>query len=98
MRIGLSVSSNLTWKLRIHSTAKHVLQELDFLSRACGFFVLSSTTYTQICPSLEHCYHVWGGAPKLHSLSSFDKVQSIAIRLINNPNLTKSLLPLSPRR
>ena len=38
-----------------------------------------------------------GGAPKC-TLRLLDKVQSKAIRLINNPNLTKSLQPLSHRR
>ena len=38
--------------------------------------------------------HVWGGALK-STLCLLDKVQSNAIRLINNPNLTKSLQPLS---
>ena len=41
--------------------------------------------------------HVWGGALK-STLCLLDKVQSNAIRLINNPNLTKSLQPLSHRR
>ena len=48
-------------------------------------------------PSLECCSRVWGGAPK-STLCLLDKVQSKAIRLINNPNLTKSLQPLSHRR
>ena len=52
---------------------------------------------SQINPSLEYCSHVWGGAPK-STLCLLDKVQSKAIRLINNPNLTKSLQPLSHRR
>ena len=52
---------------------------------------------SQIRPSLEYCSHVWGGVPK-STLCLLDKVQSKAIRLINNPNLTKSLQPLSHRR
>ena len=52
---------------------------------------------SQIRPSLEYCSHVWGGAPK-STLCLLDKVQSKAIRLINNPNLTKSLQHLSHRR
>ena len=47
--------------------------------------------------SLDYCSHVWGGAPK-SSLCLLDKFQSKAIRLINNPNLTKSLQPLSHLR
>ena len=95
-QLGLSLSSNLTWKSHIHSLAK----KLGFLARARGLFVSShllSIYKSQIRPSLEYCSHAWGGAPK-STLCLLDKVQSKAIRLINNPNLTKSLQPLSHRR
>ena len=98
-QLGLSFSSNLTWKTHIHSLAKHASQKLGFLARARGFFSSShllSICKSQIRPSLEYCSHVWGGAPK--STLCLDKVQSKAIRLINNPNLTKSLQPLPHRR
>ena len=99
-QLGLSLSSNLTWKTHIHSLAKHASQKLGFLARARGFFSSShllSIYKSQIRPSLKYCSHVWGGAPK-STLCLLDKVQSKAIRLINNPNLTKSLQPLSHRR
>ena len=99
-QFGLSISSSLTWKPHIHSIAKHASQKLGFLSRARGFFSSSQllTIYkSQIRPSLEYCSHLWGGAPK-SSLHLLDKVQSKTIRLINNPNLTKSLQSLSHRR
>ena len=50
----------------------------------------------QIRPSLEYCSHVWDGAPK-PTLCLLDKEEAKAIRLINNPNLTKFLQPLSHR-
>ena len=65
-----------------------------------GFFSSShllSIYKSQVRPSLECCSHLWGGAPK-STLCLLDKVQSKAIRLINNPNLTKSLQPLSHHR
>ena len=99
-QLGLSLSSNLTWKTDIHSFAKHASQKLGFLAGARGFFSSShllSIYKSQIRPSLEYCSHVWGGAAK-STLCLLDKVQSKAIRLINNPNLTKSLQPLSHRR
>ena len=99
-QLGLSLSSNLTWKTHIHSLTKHASQKLGFLARACGFFSSSHllTTYkSQIRPSLQHCSHIWGGAPN-STLCLLDKVQSKGIRLINNPNLTKSPQPLSHRR
>ena len=99
-QLGLSLSSNLTWKTHIHSLAKHASQKLGFLARARGYFSSShllSIYKSQIRPSLEYCSHVWGGAPK-STLCLLDKVQSKAIRLINNLYLTKSLQPLSHRR
>ena len=98
--LSLSLSSNVTWKTHIHSLARHASQKLGFLARARGFFSSSHllTIYrSRIRPSLEYCSHVWGGAPK-SILCLLDKFQSKAIRLINNPNLTKSLQPLSHRR
>ena len=84
----------------IHSLAKHASQKLGFLARARRLFSSSHllTIYkSQIRPSLEYCSHVWGGAPK-STLCLLDKVQSKAICLVNNPNLTKLLHPLSHRR
>ena len=99
-QLGLSLSSNLTGKAHIHSLAKHASQKLGFLARARGVFSTShflSINKSQIRPSLEYCSHVWGGAPK-STLCLLYKVQSKAIRLINNPNLLKFLQPLSHRR
>ena len=94
------MSSNLSWKTHIHSIAKHASHKLGFLSRARGFFSPSQLLIiykSQIRPSLEYCSHVWGGAPR-SSLHLLDKVLSKAVRLINNPSLTKSLQSLSHRR
>ena len=99
-QLGVSLSSKFTWKTHIHSIAKGASQKLGFLARARGFFSSShllSIYKSQIRPSIEYCSHVWGGAPK-STLCLLDKVQSKAIRLINNPNLTKSLQLLSHRR
>ena len=99
-QLGISVSSNLTWKPHINFIAKRASQKLGFLSRARGYF--SPSQLLTICksqnrPSLEHCLHIWGGATK-SSLHLLDRVQSKAIRLINNnPNLTNSLQSLSHR-
>ena len=98
--LGLSISSNLTWKPHIISIAKHASQKLGFLSRARGEFSpsqLLTICKAQIRSSLEYCSHVWGSAPK-SSLHLLDRVQSKAIRLINSPNLTNSLQSLSHRR
>ena len=75
-QLGLSVSSNLSWKSHIHSTAKHASQKLGFLSRARGLFSSSQllTIYKSwIRPFLEYCSLVWGGVPR-SSLHLLDKV------------------------
>ena len=98
-QLGLSISSNLTWKPHIHSIAMHASQKLGCLSRARGYFSppqLLTIYKSQIRPSLEYCSHIWGGASK-SSFYHLDKVQSKAIRLINNPRLTNSLQCLSHR-
>ena len=97
---GLSISCNLTWKPHINSIAKHASKKLGFLSRAHGYFSPSQllTIYKfQIRPSLEYCSPIWGGAPT-SSRHLLDKVQSKAIRLISNSNLTNCLQSLSHRR
>ena len=70
-QLGLSISSNLTWKPYIHSIAKHASQKLGFLSRALGYLShsqLLAIYKSQIQPSLEYCCHNWGGAPKFLSI------------------------------
>ena len=98
-QLGLSISSNLTWKRHINSIAKHASLKYGSLSRDRGNLSPSQllTIYkSQIRLSLEYCSHVCGGAPK-SSLHRLDRVHSKAIRLINNPNLTNSLQSLSHR-
>ena len=98
-QLCISISSNLTLKPHINSIAKHASQKLGFLSRARSYFSpsqLLTIFKSQIRPSLEYCSHIWGGAPKF-SLHLLDRVQSKAICLINNPNLTNTLQSLSHR-
>ena len=64
-----------------------------------GFLIFSPSIYIQVPnPSFFRVLLPrLGGAPK-STLYLLDKVQSKGIRLINNPNLTKSFQPLSHRR
>ena len=78
-QLGLSLSSNLTWKTHIHSLAKHASIYIQ---------VPNPSFFRVLLPRLELC----------SKSTLLDKVQSKAIRLINNPNPTKSLQPLSHRR
>ena len=108
MQAGYCISS-LPYLLRFHlislgNPISFPLQSMHLRNlaffRARGYFSPSQllTIYkSQIRPSLEHCSHVWGGAPK-SSLNLLDRLKSKAIRLINNPHLTNSLQSLSHRR
>merc|ERR1712002_881809 len=48
-----------------------------------------------IRPHMEYCSHIWGGSP---AVSLLDRVESKAVRLINDPSHTSSLDSLSLRR
>ena len=97
IQLCLSVSFYLICKPYIHFIAKHASQNFGFLSRARGFFSPSQmlTIYrSQIRPSLGYCSHFSGCGPKSY-LHLLDKLQSKAIRVINNSSLTKYLQSLS---
>ena len=99
MHLKSSVSAAAAILTTGSSKATCTSQKFCFLARARGFFSSShllSIYNSQIFPSLEYYSHVWSGAPK-STLCLLDKVQSKAIRLINNPNLTKSLQTISHR-
>ena len=73
------------------------LKSLVSSKEPAGFSHLLTIYKSRIRPSLEYCSHVWDGAPK-STLCLLENVQSKAIHLVNNANLTKSLQPLSHRR
>ena len=93
-QLGLSLSSNLTCKSYIHSTAKHASQQLGFLTRIHGFF---SSSYlliifkSQICPSIE------SGEALLKPLSVFLTKSSpkpfASSTILTSPNLS-NLFPI----
>ena len=60
-QLGLSISSNLTWKPHMDSIAKHASQKIGFISRACGCFSppqLLTVYKSQIRPTLVYCFHI----------------------------------------
>ena len=74
-QLGLSLSSNLTWKTHIHSLAKHASQKLGFLARARGFF------------SSSHLLSLWSVSPsscfpESYNLPSFEsKIDKLSFSL-----------------
>ena len=98
--LGLSFSSNLSWCSHIRSIARSAACKLGFLNRSKRFFTPDQrlTLYkAQVRPLMEYCCHVWGGAPQSH-LSILDRLQKKAIRIIDDPELTCSLISLQHRR
>ena len=96
--LGVNISSNLSWKYHITKLAKLASQKLGILFRCKNHFTpkqLLKLYVTMIRPSLEYCSHIWGSST--HS-SLLDRVESKALRLINDSTITSSLDSLSLRR
>ena len=60
-----------------------------FLSPEVALYLYKST----ICPCMEYCCHVWGGAPSCY-LELLDKLQKRICRIVG-PSLAASLEPLA---
>ena len=98
--LGLSISESLDWKQHISSISRAAACKLGFLFRARKYFTPSHLLIlykSQVRPLLEYCSHVWGGAPSCY-LSVLDRLQSKAVRLVNDAQLTNSLQSLHHRR
>ena len=96
--LGVQVSSNLSWKSHIIQIAKSASKKLGVLFRCRKYFTsiqLFKLYIGLIRPCLEYCSHIWGSSPSVYLL---DRVESKAIRLINDSSLTSSLDSLSLRR
>ena len=97
--LGLTVSSDLSWKTYIQSISKKAAQRIGSLYRASRYLPPQSILYlykSTIRPLMEYCCHLWAGAPQTH-LHLLDRVEKRAKNLIGQP-LASELLPLSSRR
>merc|ERR1712120_54002 len=86
--LGLTISSNLSWKPHLQQIAKSASAKLGILFRCRPFFTCEQLLRIYkglIRPRLEYCSHVWGGSSSTYLL---DRVESKAFRLINAPHLT----------
>merc|ERR1712105_377636 len=96
--LGLNVNSNLSWRPHIMEMAKSASKKLGVLFRCRSYFSSEQLLRLYkglIRPCMEYCSHIWGGSP---SASLLDKVESKAVRLINDLNLTSSHDHVSLRR
>ena len=96
--LGVTISSDLSWKPHIQEIAKSASNKLGILFRCRPFFTCEQLLRIYkglIRPCLEYCSHVWGGSSSTYIL---DRVESKAFRLINSPNHTSQLPSLQLRR
>lgn len=98
--LGVNVENNMSWRNHVTKIAKAASQKLGALFRAKNLYTshqLLLLYKAQIRPSLEYCSHIWSSAPK-HLLKMLDSIQKRAVRLIDDPELTKNLHSLDHRR
>ena len=93
--LGLTFCSKLDWGSCILSIAKiaskkigALIRFMKFLSPEVALHLYKST----ICPCMEHCCHIWVGAPSCY-LELSDKLQKQICRSVG-PSLAASLEPL----
>ena len=97
--LGLTFSSKLDWGSYIVSIAKTASKKIGALIRSMKFLSPEVALYlykSTIRPCMEHCCHVWAGAPSCY-LELLDKLQKRICRTVG-PSLAASLEPLAHRR
>ncbi|XP_065668128.1 uncharacterized protein LOC136088359 [Hydra vulgaris] len=97
--LGLTLTSNLSWKPYIKSVAKLTSAKIASPYRARHILTSDSILYlykSQIQPCMEYCCHIWGGSSN-DALSLLYKVQKRTINIVG-PALAANLQPLSHRR
>ena len=94
--LGLTFSSKLDWGSYIISIAKTASKKIGALIRSIKFLSPEVALYLYksiIQPCMEHCCHVWAGAPSCY-LKVLDKLQKQICRAVG-PSLAASLEPLA---
>ena len=96
--LGLTFSSKLDWGWYIISIAKTaskkigaLVHSMKFLSPEVALYLYKFTI--RLC--MEHCCHIWAGAPSCY-LELLDKVQKGICRTVR-PSIAASLEPLAHR-
>ena len=96
--LGLTFSSKLDWGSYIIYIAKTVSKKIGALIRSMNFLSTEVALYlykSTIRPCMEHCCHVWVGAPSCY-MELLDKLQKQICRTVG-PSLATSLEPLAHR-
>ena len=93
--LGLTFSSKLGWGSYIISIAKTASKKIGALIRSMKFLSTEVALHLYKCsirPCMEHCCHIWAGAPSCY-LDLLDKLQKRICRIVG-PSLAASLEPL----
>ena len=94
--LGLTFSSKLDWDSYMISVAKTASKKIGVLIHSIKFLSPEVALYLYksiIQPCMEHCCHVWAGAPSCY-LKVLDKLQKQICRAVG-PSLAASLEPLA---
>ena len=97
--IGLTDSTDMSWKSYIQSISKQAAQRVGCLYRASRYLPPQTVQYlykSTIRPVMEYCCHLWAGAPRTH-LNTLDRVERRVKNLVGK-QLADELQPLSQRR
>ncbi|XP_065675474.1 uncharacterized protein LOC136091694 [Hydra vulgaris] len=87
--LGLTLTSNLSWKPYIKSVAKLASAKVASLYQARHFLTSDSILYlykSQIRPCMEYCCHIWGGSSN-DALSLLDRMQKCNCRNVASLSL-----------
>ena len=97
--LGLTLSSDLSWRQYLQSIFRQASQRVGCLFRASRFLHPDTTLYlykSTVRPIMEYCCHLWAGAPQTH-LRPLDRVERRVKNLVGQV-LGEQLQPLSVRR
>ena len=97
--LGITFSSDFSWRSYIEAIAKSASMKVGSLLRARNYLTPESILYlykSTIRPCIEYCCHIWGGAPA-DALNLLDRIQKRICNAIG-VNLSHKLDPLSHRR
>ena len=73
--LGLTMCSDMSWKVYLQSICKQASQRIGCLYRASRYLhphVILHLYKSTVRPLMEYCCHLWAGAPHTH-LSSLDR-------------------------
>ena len=87
--LGLTITSNLSWKPHIQQIAKSASAKLGILFRCRPFFTCEQLLRIYkglIRPCLEYCSHVWGDLLQLISLTGWSQKHSVLSTHLISPH------------